>query len=95
MVLTHDEHTRIHNMGPCGLTAPLDEAVRDAGLLAEVNPMGTMKLRRIKKKALKRALEAPKAAKNVIADDSANNSEAGSTPQRFRATNRKNRTVRK
>ncbi|WP_419074534.1 HNH endonuclease [Slackia isoflavoniconvertens] len=81
MVLTHDEHTRIHNMGPCGLTAPLDEAVRDAGLLAEVNPMGTMKLRRIKKKALKRALEAPKAAKNVIADDSANNSEALDAPE--------------
>ena len=81
MVLTHDEHTRIHNMGPCGLTAPLDEAMRDAGLLAEVNPMGTMKLRRIKKKALKRALEAPKAAKNVIADDSANNSEALDAPE--------------
>lgn len=81
MVLTHDEHTRIHNMGPCGLTAPLDEAVRDAGLLAEVKPMGTMKLRRIKKKALKRALEAPKAAKNVIADDSANNSEALDAPE--------------
>ena len=76
MVLTHDEHTRIHNMGPCGLTAPLDDAVRDAGLLAEVKPMGTMKLRRIKKKALKRTLETPKAAKNAIADDNANNSEA-------------------
>ena len=81
MVLTHDEHTRIHNMGPCGLTAPLDDAVRDAGLLAEVKPMGTMKLRRIKKKALKRALEAPKAAKNAIADDNANNSEALDTPE--------------
>ena len=81
MVLTHDEHTRIHNMGPCGLTAPLDDAVRDAGLLAEVKPMGTMKLRRIKKKALKRALEAPKAAKNVIADDNANNSEALDAPE--------------
>ena len=76
MVLTHDEHTRIHNMGPCGLTAPLDDAVRDAGLLAEVKPMGTMKLRRIKKKALKRALETPKAAKNAIANDNANNGEA-------------------
>ena len=81
MVLTHDEHTRIHNMGPCGLTAPLDDAVRDAGLLAEVKPMGTMKLRRVKKKALKRALEAPKAAKNVIADDNANNSEALDAPE--------------
>lgn len=81
MVLTHDEHTRIHNMGPCGLTAPLDDAVRDAGLLAEVKPMGTMKLRRIKKKALKRALEAPKAAKNAIADDNANNGEALDTPE--------------
>lgn len=81
MVLTHDEHTRIHNMGPCGLTAPLDDAVRDAGLLAEVEPMGTMKLRRIKKKALKRALEAPKAAKNAIADDNANNSEALDAPE--------------
>ena len=81
MVLTHDEHTRIHNMGPCGLTAPLDEAVRDAGLLAEVNPMGTMKLRRIKKKALKRALETPKAAKKAIADDNANNSEALDAPE--------------
>ncbi|MED9929232.1 MAG: HNH endonuclease [Slackia isoflavoniconvertens] len=81
MVLTHDEHTRIHNMGPCGLTAPLDDAVRDAGLLAEVKPMGTMKLRRIKKKALKRALETPKAAKNVIADDNANNSEALDAPE--------------
>lgn len=81
MVLTHDEHTRIHNMGPCGLTAPLDDAVRDAGLLAEVKPMGTMKLRRIKKKALKRALEAPKAAKNAIANDSANNSEALDAPE--------------
>lgn len=81
MVLTHDEHTRIHNMGPCGLTAPLDDAVRDAGLLAEVKPMGTMKLHRIKKKALKRALEAPKAAKNVIADDNANNSEALDAPE--------------
>lgn len=81
MVLTHDEHTRIHNMGPCGLTAPLDDAVRDAGLLAEVKPMGTMKLRRIKKKALKRALEAPKAAKNAIADDNANNSEALDAPE--------------
>lgn len=81
MVLTHDEHTRIHNMGPCGLTAPLDDAVRDAGLLAEVKPMGTTKLRRIKKKALKRALEAPKAAKNVIADDNANNSEALDAPE--------------
>ncbi len=80
MVLTHDEHTRIHNMGPCGLTAPLDDAVRDAGLLAEVKPMGTMKLRRIKKKALKRALEAPEAAKNAIADDNANNSEALDAP---------------
>lgn len=78
MVLTHDEHTRIHNMGPCGLTAPLDDAVRDAGLLAEVKPMGTM---RIKKKALKRALEAPKAAKNAIADDNANNSEALDAPE--------------
>ena len=81
MVLTHDEHTRIHNMGPCGLTAPLDDAVRDAGLLAEVKPMGTMKLRRIKKKALKRALEAPKAAKNAIPDDNANNSEALDAPE--------------
>ena len=81
MVLTHDEHTRIHNMGPCGLTAPLDDAVRDAGLLAEVKPMGTMKLRRIKKKALERALEAPKAAKNAIADDNANNSEALDAPE--------------
>ena len=81
MVLTHDEHTRIHNMGPCGPTAPLDDAVRDAGLLAEVKPMGTMKLRRIKKKALKRALEAPKAAKNAIANDSANNSEALDAPE--------------
>lgn len=81
MVLTHNEHTRIHNMGPCGLTAPLDDAVRDAGLLAEVKPMGTMKLRRIKKKALKRALEAPKAAKNAIADDNANNSEALDAPE--------------
>lgn len=81
MVLTHDEHMRIHNMGPCGLTAPLDDAVRDAGLLAEVKPMGTMKLRRIKKKALKRALEAPKAAKNAIADDNANNSEALDAPE--------------
>ena len=81
MVLTHDEHTRIHNMGPCGLTAPLDDAVRDAGLLAEVKPMGAMKLRRIKKKALKRALEAPKAAKNAIADDNANNSEALDAPE--------------
>lgn len=81
MVLTHDEHTRIHNMGPCGLTAPLDDAVRDAGLLAEVKPMGTMKLRRIKKKALKRALEAPEAAKNAIADDNANNSEALDAPE--------------
>lgn len=81
MVLTHDEHTRIHNMGPCGLTAPLDDAVRDAGLLAEVKPMGTMKLRRIKKKALKRALEAPKAAKKAIADDNANNSEALDVPE--------------
>lgn len=81
MVLTHDEHTRIHNMGPCGLTAPLDDAVRDAGLLAEVKPMGTMKLRRVKKKALKHALEAPKAAKNAIADDNANNSEALDAPE--------------
>lgn len=81
MVLTHDEHTRIHNMGPCGLTAPLDDAVRDAGLLAEVKPMGTMKLRRIKKKALKRALEAPKAAKRAIADDNVNNSEALDAPE--------------
>ena len=81
MVLTHDEHTRTHNMGPCGLTAPLDDAVRDAGLLAEVKPMGTMKLRRIKKKALKRALEAPKAAKNAIADDNANNGEALDAPE--------------
>lgn len=81
MVLTHDEHTRIHNMGPCGLTAPLDDAVRDAGLLAEVKPMGTMKLRRIKKKALKRALETPKAAKNAIADDNANKSEALDAPE--------------
>lgn len=81
MVLTHDEHTRIHNMGPCGLTAPLDDAVRDAGRLAEVKPMGTMKLRRIKKKALKRALEAPEAAKKAIADDNANNSEALDAPE--------------
>lgn len=81
MVLTHDEHTRIHNMGPCGLTAPLDDAVRDAGLLAEVKPMGTMKLRRIKKKALKRALEAPKTAKNAIADDNAINSETLDAPE--------------
>lgn len=81
MVLTHDEHTRIHNMGPCGLTAPLDDAVRDAGLLAEVKPMDTMKLRRIKKKALKRALETPKAAKKAIADDNANNSEALDAPE--------------
>ena len=81
MVLTHDEHTRIHNMGPCGLTAPLDDAVHDAGLLAEVKPMGTMKLRRIKKKALKRALEAPEAAKNGIADDNANNGEVLDAPE--------------
>ena len=81
MVLTHDEHTRIHNMGPCGLTAPLDDAVRDAGLLAEVKPMGTMKLRRIKKKALKRALEVPEAAKKAIADDNANNGEALDAPE--------------
>ena len=81
MVLTHDEHTRIHSMGPCGLTAPLDDAVRDAGLLAEVKPMGAMKLRRIKKKALKRALEAPKAAKNAIANDNANNGEALDAPE--------------
>lgn len=81
MVLMHDEHTRIHNMGPCGLTAPLDDAVRDAGLLAEVKPMGTMKLRRIKKKALKRALEAPEAAKKAIANDNANNSEALDVPE--------------
>lgn len=81
MVLTHDEHTRIHNMGPCGLTAPLDDAVRNAGLLAEVKPMGTMKLRRIKKKALERALEAPEAAKKAIADDNANNSKALDAPE--------------
>ena len=81
MVLTHDEHTRIHNMGPCGLTAPLDDAVRDAGLLAEVKPMGTMKLRRVKKKALKRALETPKAAKNAITGDNANSSEALDAPE--------------
>ena len=81
MVLTHDEHTRIHNMGPCGLTAPLDDGMRDAGLLAEVKPMGTMKLRRIKKKALKRALETPKAAKNAITDDDANKSEALDAPE--------------
>lgn len=81
MVLTHDEHTRIHNMGPCGLTAPLDDAVRDAGLLAEVKPMGTMKLRRIKKKAIKHALETPKAAKNAIANDNANNGEALDAPE--------------
>lgn len=81
MVLTHDEHTRIHNMGPCGLTAPLDDAVRDAGLLAEVKPMGTMKLRRIKKKAIKHALETPKAAKNAIADDNANNGETLDAPE--------------
>lgn len=81
MVLTHGEHTRIHNMGPCGLTAPLDDAVRDAGLLAEVKPMGTMKLRRVKKKALKRALETPKAAKNAITDDNANSSEALDAPE--------------
>lgn len=81
MVLTHDEHTRIHNMGPCGLTAPLDDAVRDAGLLAEVKPMGTMKLRRIKKKALERAREAPEAAKKAIAGDNANNSEALDAPE--------------
>lgn len=81
MVLTHDEHTRIHNMGPCGLTAPLDDAVRDAGLLAEVKPMDTMKLRRIKKKALKRALETPKATKNAIANDNANNGEALDAPE--------------
>ena len=81
MVLTHDEHTRIHNMGPCGLTAPLDDAVRDAGILAEVKPMDTMKLRRIKKKALKRALETPKAAKKAIADGNANNSEALDAPE--------------
>lgn len=81
MVLTHDEHTRIHNMGPCGLTAPLDDAVRDAGLLTEVKPMGTMKLRRIKKKALKRALETPEAAKNAIANDNANNGEALDAPE--------------
>lgn len=68
-------------MGPCGLTAPLDDAVRDAGLLAEVKPMGTMKLRRIKKKALKRALETPKAAKNAIANDNANNGEALDAPE--------------
>lgn len=81
MVLTHDEHTRIHNMGPCGLTAPLDDAVRDAGFLAEVKPMGTMKLRRVKKKALKRALETPKAAKNAITDDNTNKSEALDVPE--------------
>ena len=81
MVLTHDEHTRIHNMGPCGLTAPLDDAVRDAGLLAKVKPMGTMKLRRIKKKALKRALETPKATKNAIANDNANNGKALDAPE--------------
>ena len=81
MVLTHDEHTRIHNMGPCGLTAPLDDAVRDAGLLAKVKPMGTMKLRRVKKKALKRALETPKAAKNAITDDNMNKSEASDAPE--------------
>lgn len=81
MVLTHDEHTRIHNMGPCGLTAPLDDAVHDAGLLTEVKFMGTMKLRRVKKKALKRALETPKAAKNAIADDNANNSETLDAPE--------------
>ena len=81
MVLTHDEHTRIHNMGPCGLTAPLDDIVREAGLLAEVKPMGAMKLRRVKKKALKRALETPKVAKNAIADDNANSSETPDAPE--------------
>lgn len=60
MVLTHDEHTRIHNMGPCGLTAPVDEAVHDAGLLAEAKPMGKLKLRRMKKRALDVALVQPK-----------------------------------
>ena len=81
MVLTHDEHTRIHNMGPCGLTAPLDDTVREAGLLAEVKPMGAVKLRRVKKKALKRALETPKVAKNAIADDNANSSETPDAPE--------------
>lgn len=81
MVLTHDEHTRIHNMGPCGLTAPLDDTVREAGLLTEVKPMGAMKLRRVKKKALKRALETPKVAKNAIADDNANSSETPDAPE--------------
>ena len=75
-------------MGPCGLIAPLDDAVRDAGLLAEVKPMGTMKLRRIKKKALKRALEAPKAAKTRL-QTTMRIMAKRSTPQRFRATNRK------
>ncbi len=82
MVLTHDEHTRIHNMGPCGLTAPLDEAVHDAGLLAEMKPMGKMKLRRVKKKALERALEAPQAPKMATASNNeAKSCEATCAPE--------------
>ena len=60
MVLTHEEHTRIHNMGPCGLTAPVDEAIEKANLLAETKPMGKLKLRRMKKRALDVALAEPK-----------------------------------
>ena len=51
MVVTHDEHTRIHAMGPCGLTAPMDEKIAESGLMAECRPM--------RKRARKRVANAP------------------------------------
>lgn len=45
LVVTHDEHTRIHNMGPCGLSGGRDEA------LAALAASAPLKPRKAKKKS--------------------------------------------
>ena len=59
MVLTHEEHARIHNMGPCGLSTPIDENIQAADKLEEITPIPKLKKRRLEKRALQQALSEP------------------------------------
>ncbi len=76
MVLTHEEHARIHNMGPCGLSAPIDKSIQAANKLEEVNSIPKLKKRHLEKRALQQALREPNEC------DPNNAHEAGTKPDR-------------
>ncbi len=81
MVLTHEEHARIHNMGPCGLSAPIDEDIREGDKLEAIEPLGIFEKRKLKKKAFERALQTPD-DKQGQSEDSAPNGDTGDKPGR-------------